>query len=414
MKCTTPSPVAVIALLYSCDTVENQEHKTPPLPVKGESPLPLIQESSYRNLPSNTHLDCRRTKTAVASIDWQPIESVLGQAQRILDTEYVAVFGVQDSSGNFYSYHLQELAFSPETVEQGGGKVRPYIYEFLAESGPGLLTTRIAIAYIPDTELAEQSMTSWLLPNIVKDQATEPPAKRAKVGTLESEQTCYYSMYIRGGEITFVLEYCELDEIVVSPGPECDGGGSGGGSRNDDVSQWNWPRPRGGGGGSGNRPGSDNPEQCRPPYCEEPDYSTPPEGVQPHIYNRLTQEEKKLCWQNPNICIGVYNASVEADEWARSKDSRGTNNGIQDALRHTMWNAIMAFEYGADNAKKWGDAHESESTEKDEIKMDLHNNAAGREIGQDVRDENRPRNNLGNEVLEASNSGKLCLDVSTC
>ena len=120
-------------------------------------------------------------------------------------------------------------------------------------------------------------MTSWLLPNIVKDQATEPPAKRAKVGTLESEQTCYYSMYIRGGEITFVLEYCELDEIVVSPGPECDGGGSGGGSRNDDVSQWNWPRPRGGGGGSGNRPGSDNPEQCRPPYCGQPD----PEEEQP-------------------------------------------------------------------------------------------------------------------------------------
>ena len=301
MKCTTLSPVAVIALFHGCDTVETQKHKTPPLPVKGESPLPLIQESSYRNLPSNTHLDCRRTKTAVASIDWQPIESVLGQAQRILDTEYVAVFGVRDSSGNFYSYHLQELAFSPETVEQAGGKVRPYIYEFLAESGQGLLTTRIAIAYIPDTDLAEQSITYWLLPNTVKERETESPAKRAKagVGVVATEQTCYYSMYVLQEVIIFVIEYCESDDVVVAPSG---GGGDDDDSRNDDPAPWNWPQPRppdSGGGRDGRNTNCNPPYRCGDedePICDLPHQVLRPAGC-----------------EEPEDCAGVVGGTAYTD-----------------------------------------------------------------------------------------------------
>ena len=223
---------------------------------------------------------------------------MLGQAQRILDTEYVAVFGVRDSSGNFYSYHLQELAFSPETVEQGGGRVRPYIYEFLAESGQGLLTTRIAIAYIPDTDLAEQSMTYWLLPNTVKERETESPAKRAKagVGVVATEQTCYYSIRISSRAIIFALAYCESNDVVVTPS----GGGGGGGGRNDDRPQWNWPsdpdcqrnmwgeRDCDGGGGGGrnscpppyrcnneDQPSCDLRQILRPAGCEDPEEEQP-------------------------------------------------------------------------------------------------------------------------------------------
>ena len=304
MKCTTLSPVtffAVIALLYSCDTVENQKKGTPPLPVKGESPLPLIQGNDYRNFAPTILLNGGKAKTT-ASIDWPAIEPVLSQAQHSLGTKYAAVFGVQDSSGNFYSYHLQELAFSPETVEQAGGKVRPYIYEFLAESGPGLLTTRIAIAYIPDTDLAEQSMTYWLLPNTVKERETESPAERAKVGVgvVATEQTCYYSMYVLQEVIIFVIEYCEA-EVVVTPR----GGGGGGGdddSRNDDPAPWNWPQPRppdSGGGRDGRNTNCNPPYRCGDedePICDLPHQVLRPAGC-----------------EEPEDCAGVVGGTAYTD-----------------------------------------------------------------------------------------------------
>ena len=319
--------------------------------------------------PSSTLLNGGKDQNRHSSIDWQPIESVLIRAQRILDTEYVAVFGVRDSSGNFYSYHLQELAFSPETVEQGGGRVRPYIYEFLAESGQGLLTTRIAIAYIPDTDLAEQSMTYWLLPNTVKERETESPAKRAKagVGVVATEQTCYYSIRFSSRAIIFALAYCESNDVVVTPS-------GGGGGRNDDRPQWNWPsdpdcqrnmwgeRDCDGGGGGGrnscpppyrcnneDQPSCDLRQILRPAGCEEPEEEQP--GPEPCRGDPVPNPE--IAPQTNSGIDGGRYGETRTDKNGNPKEHKGIDlkNKIGDSLFSMYTGTVVNT---GDQKKGWG------------------------------------------------------------
>jgi hypothetical protein len=56
-------------------------------------------------------------------------------------------------------------------------------------------------------------------------------------------------------------------------------------------------------------------------------------------------------------------------------------NGPEDALRHAMWNALMAQDIGPDEAKKFADAHEWDSDSRIETEMDFWNNRVGRKIG---------------------------------
>ena len=58
-------------------------------------------------------------------------------------------------------------------------------------------------------------------------------------------------------------------------------------------------------------------------------------------------------------------------------------------------------------AQAWADAHEESSTSVAETRMDLHNNAVGRQIGLLWSD-------LGAGVLYARNNGLLCLQVDQC
>ncbi|ORX92095.1 hypothetical protein K493DRAFT_226522, partial [Basidiobolus meristosporus CBS 931.73] len=62
--------------------------------------------------------------------------------------------------------------------------------------------------------------------------------------------------------------------------------------------------------------------------------------------------------------------------------SASLHYGKGDAFRHCYWNALMTIRFGADQAQKVADSHEDNGNNLSaESKMDLFNNAQGREIG---------------------------------
>jgi hypothetical protein len=132
-----------------------------------------------------------------------------------------------------------------------------------------------------------------------------------------------------------------------------------------------------------------------------------PDGVSQDLYNTLNEAERRLCWRNPFDCNKVRQAKNAAEAWAPQQTSVGAHNGPQDALRHAMWNAEMTVRMDAVRAKTWADAHEQSSTNVLETRMDLHNNAVGRAVGQNHSD-------LGAGVLEAWRNGQLCTAVGSC
>ena len=96
-------------------------------------------------------------------------------------------------------------------------------------------------------------------------------------------------------------------------------------------------------------------------------------------------------------------AWVQAAAWAigisttyshtRPHPDKSMYLGRADALRHTLWNAYMAFMLGEDRAKALADAHElprppSDANSRVDREMDLRNNAVGRMLGVTARDGN--------------------------
>ncbi|MCA1791955.1 MAG: wnt family protein [Thioalkalivibrio sp.] len=67
----------------------------------------------------------------------------------------------------------------------------------------------------------------------------------------------------------------------------------------------------------------------------------------------------------------------------------------------------MAQLLGFERAKVWADAHETSSTNADETRMDLHNNAAGRDVGRFYSD-------IAIGVRDFRAAGQLCLFVGSC
>lgn len=64
----------------------------------------------------------------------------------------------------------------------------------------------------------------------------------------------------------------------------------------------------------------------------------------------------------------------------------GTDD-ISDAFRHAYWNAIMTRDVGYDFAKEISENHELNPDNKNSIKMDLHNNQIGRNLGQKLKEQ---------------------------
>lgn len=75
----------------------------------------------------------------------------------------------------------------------------------------------------------------------------------------------------------------------------------------------------------------------------------------------------------------------------------GANDGESDAMRHSLWNALMASQFGAEDALKFTTAHEDGSEPNDPnskyydpvaVLMDRYNNVVGARIGEKMKEEN--------------------------
>jgi len=146
-------------------------------------------------------------------------------------------------------------------------------------------------------------------------------------------------------------------------------------------------------GGSGGGPGS---------TYDPDDY--PPEGITDAEWQLLNPAEKELCKSSPIQCWHVMRAANFARDWAAMESAEGAHNGLQDALRHAMWNADMTKRMGAGSAQAWADAHEAYSTSPNETRMDLWNNQWGRWAGNNY-------DNIVEGVRFLRDTQKLCLGL---
>lgn len=129
-----------------------------------------------------------------------------------------------------------------------------------------------------------------------------------------------------------------------------------------------------------------------------------------YAYNILgknaTKEELLLVVKYPTQSVKIFNNSSTASNTASSLYKAETlylGNG--DAFRHAYWNALNLKSVGADIAKAFANAHESETPEGNDKTMDLRNNTVGRNIGRIYS--NSSNATIKNKVIEAVNQGRL-------
>lgn len=120
----------------------------------------------------------------------------------------------------------------------------------------------------------------------------------------------------------------------------------------------------------------------------------------------VTKEELLLVAKYPIQSVKVFNNSSTASSTASSLYKAETlylGNG--DAFRHAYWNALNVKSVGANIAKAFANAHESETPEGNDKTMDLRNNTVGRNIGRIYS--NSSNATIKNKVIEAVNQGRL-------
>ena len=129
-----------------------------------------------------------------------------------------------------------------------------------------------------------------------------------------------------------------------------------------------------------------------------------------YAYNILgknaTKEELLLVAKYPTQSVKIFNNSSTTSNTASSLYKAETlylGNG--DAFRHAYWNALNVKSVGADIAKAFANAHESETPEGNDKTMDLRNNTVGRNIGRIYS--NSSNATIKNKVIEAVNQGRL-------
>ncbi|MCD8742521.1 hypothetical protein LT679_18065 [Mucilaginibacter roseus] len=103
-----------------------------------------------------------------------------------------------------------------------------------------------------------------------------------------------------------------------------------------------------------------------------------------NIAQKLTPEEWKVVILNPTKSYKAYKTVVPAgkaaqDNYPCDKDA-GFEDNKADAIRHAYWNVLMAKNIDNAFAEKMATAHESEAGDTYAKKMDLHNNAVGRQL----------------------------------
>lgn len=96
----------------------------------------------------------------------------------------------------------------------------------------------------------------------------------------------------------------------------------------------------------------------------------------------LGENELAVFWSDPSKGIWVLIDAEIATETAQRRYPDSLYNGIGDAFRHGLWQALSAYHTGEEYAQRFGDAHEQDYPGSPlETEMDLFNNAVGRGIG---------------------------------
>lgn len=97
---------------------------------------------------------------------------------------------------------------------------------------------------------------------------------------------------------------------------------------------------------------------------------------------------------------------VAMDESTRRYEPEGLHNGQADAMRHTLFAALLQKELGTNAAVSIAGGHEMiPNNPKNEMAMDLHNNSVGYQIARDHP--HASREELANIVAQYVRDGKL-------
>jgi RHS repeat-associated protein len=121
--------------------------------------------------------------------------------------------------------------------------------------------------------------------------------------------------------------------------------------------------------------------------------------------------EIKTSMLHPISAFVVNSNATKAMEMSEKSGFPGPWKGAQDAIRHTLWNAMNARDIGSVIAKKFADAHEYGQPDNADKRMDLVNNKIGRKIGKDYPDATDTE--LLKIVIKHLKDGKLEVLVGT-
>lgn len=120
-----------------------------------------------------------------------------------------------------------------------------------------------------------------------------------------------------------------------------------------------------------------------------------PSGLGKISASQPNSEEIKVMLQYPLLIKNTSDAADKATEIVINKFGNSADNGKQNSLRHSLWNALIMSYTGwywtnadeaAGYARLFTDAHEygAPQTDPRNSKMDFHNNGAGRLYGRSV------------------------------
>lgn len=99
-----------IMLLYSgCTTNHSPNDTTGKIPEKGEQALPILAPSDYSGMFIKSTDDRRLKRNHMVNLN--NLEPLLEAAREQTNSNYVAVYSLKDSTGSWYTYHVQELFF---------------------------------------------------------------------------------------------------------------------------------------------------------------------------------------------------------------------------------------------------------------------------------------------------------------
>jgi RHS repeat-associated protein len=103
----------------------------------------------------------------------------------------------------------------------------------------------------------------------------------------------------------------------------------------------------------------------------------------------------------------IYENSEASLDAAGNSGLIGMRDGLADAYRHTLWNALNTRDVPYDKAKNFADLHEEAAGDGDPqaTKMDYYNNYYGRQLG--VKCKGLTNDEVGEKVMQALQNGKL-------